>query len=94
MPQGFHWCLCTPDAPTAQLIGRLNHVGVATPSIDDAVAMYRDLFGATVSKAKFALMRRFFETIASRVKHVYVIANRDVLPFGMDAVGAWGCAVV
>ena len=31
-----------------------------------------------VSKAKFALMRRFFETIASRVKHVYVIANRDV----------------
>ena len=31
-----------------------------------------------VSKAKFALMKRFFETIASRVKHVYVIANRDV----------------
>jgi Dynamin family len=31
-----------------------------------------------VSKAKFSLMRRFFETIASRVKHVYVVANRDV----------------
>ncbi len=31
-----------------------------------------------VSKAKFALMRRFFETIASRVRHVYVVANRDV----------------
>jgi DNA repair exonuclease SbcCD ATPase subunit len=31
-----------------------------------------------VSKAKYALMRRFFETIASRVKHVYNIANRDV----------------
>ena len=30
------------------------------------------------SKAKFALMRRFFETIATRVKHVYDIANRDV----------------
>jgi hypothetical protein len=30
-----------------------------------------------VSKAKFALMRRFFETIASRVKHVYEVANRD-----------------
>jgi len=30
-----------------------------------------------VSKAKFALMRRFFETIASRVKHIYVVANRD-----------------
>jgi len=31
-----------------------------------------------VSKAKFALMKRFFETIASRVKHVYDVANRDV----------------
>src|SRR5947207_6855462 len=31
-----------------------------------------------VSKAKFTLMKRFFETIAIRVKHVYDIANRDV----------------
>ena len=31
-----------------------------------------------VSKAKFPLMKRFFETIASRVKHVYKVANRDV----------------
>ena len=31
-----------------------------------------------VSKAKFPLMKRFFETVASRVKHVYNIANRDV----------------
>ncbi len=30
------------------------------------------------SKAKFALMKRFFETIASRCKHVYDVANRDV----------------
>ncbi len=30
-----------------------------------------------VSKAKFALMKRFFETIASRAKHVYDVANRD-----------------
>ena len=30
-----------------------------------------------VSKAKFALMRRFFETVASRAKHVYDVANRD-----------------
>ena len=27
-------------------LGRLNHVGVATPSIDQSLAMYRDLFGA------------------------------------------------
>jgi len=31
-----------------------------------------------VSKAKYALMRRFFETVASRVKHVYQIGNRDL----------------
>lgn len=28
-------------------IGRLNHVGVATPSIERSVALYRDLLGAT-----------------------------------------------
>lgn len=28
-------------------LGRLNHIGVATPSIDTSVALYRDLFGAT-----------------------------------------------
>jgi hypothetical protein len=31
-----------------------------------------------LSNAKFSLTRRFFETIASRVKHVYDVANRDV----------------
>ena len=28
-------------------LGRLNHVGVATPSIDRSVALYRDMLGAT-----------------------------------------------
>jgi len=37
------------------MIGRLNHVGIATPDIDATLAMYRDLYGATVSRAKFAL---------------------------------------
>jgi len=30
-----------------------------------------------VSKAKFALMKRFFETIAARAKHLFEVANRD-----------------
>ncbi len=35
------------------MIGKLNHVGVATPSIEQALAMYRDLLGATkVSEPK------------------------------------------
>ena len=37
------------------MIGKLNHVGVATPSIDDSARMYRDLFGATCFSDKFAL---------------------------------------
>ena len=28
-------------------LGRLNHVGVATPSIDESIGLYRDLLGAT-----------------------------------------------
>jgi methylmalonyl-CoA/ethylmalonyl-CoA epimerase len=28
-------------------LGRLNHVGVATPSIENSVALYREVFGAT-----------------------------------------------
>ena len=28
-------------------LGRLNHVGIATPSIEDSIATYRDLLGAT-----------------------------------------------
>ena len=37
------------------MIGRLNHIGVATPSIEDSVAMYRDLLGATKVGEKFAM---------------------------------------
>ncbi len=29
------------------MIGRLNHVGIATPSLEAAVALYRDMLGAT-----------------------------------------------
>ena len=29
------------------MIGKLNHVGVATPSIDEALKVYRDVLGAT-----------------------------------------------
>jgi methylmalonyl-CoA/ethylmalonyl-CoA epimerase len=37
------------------MIGRLNHVGVATPSIDDSVRFYREMFGADDITEKFAL---------------------------------------
>ncbi|HEX5379175.1 MAG TPA: methylmalonyl-CoA epimerase [Phenylobacterium sp.] len=37
------------------MIGKLNHVGVATPSIDESVKLYRDVLGATSIGEKFAL---------------------------------------
>jgi methylmalonyl-CoA/ethylmalonyl-CoA epimerase len=37
------------------MIGRLNHVGVATPSIDDSVRMYAELLGATRAHEPFDL---------------------------------------
>jgi methylmalonyl-CoA/ethylmalonyl-CoA epimerase len=37
------------------MIGRLNHIGIATPSIDESVAMYRDFMGATSVTEKWAM---------------------------------------
>ena len=36
-------------------IGRLNHVGVATPSIEGSIPLYRDLLGATKIQDPFDL---------------------------------------
>jgi methylmalonyl-CoA/ethylmalonyl-CoA epimerase len=36
-------------------LGRLNHVGVATPSIDHSIAFYRDVMGAEVIREPFEL---------------------------------------
>jgi methylmalonyl-CoA/ethylmalonyl-CoA epimerase len=36
-------------------IGRLNHIGVATPSIERSVALYRDMLGATKIHEAFDL---------------------------------------
>ena len=43
------------NAETVMPIGRLNHVGVATPSIERSVALYRDLLGATKIHEPFDL---------------------------------------
>jgi methylmalonyl-CoA/ethylmalonyl-CoA epimerase len=36
-------------------LGRLNHVGVATPSIEQSIVLYRDLLGATAIGEPFDL---------------------------------------
>ena len=37
------------------MIGKLNHVGVATPSIEQSLILYRDVLGATSFSERFAL---------------------------------------
>jgi methylmalonyl-CoA/ethylmalonyl-CoA epimerase len=37
------------------MIGKLNHVGVATPSIEESVKLYRDMLGATDIGEKFSM---------------------------------------
>ncbi len=37
------------------MIGKLNHVGVATPSIEQSVTLYRDILGATKIGERFSL---------------------------------------
>jgi len=51
-------------------LGRLNHVGIATPSIEASVALYRDLLGATGVHAPFDLPggRRNLERDSSPLK--------------------------
>ena len=55
------------------ILGPLNHVGIATPSIEAAIAMYRDLLGATVIRAPFDLPSQgvrvcFIETPNSQIE--------------------------
>ncbi len=38
---------------TSMKLGRLNHVGVATPSIDASIAHYRDIMGASLIREPF-----------------------------------------
>lgn len=39
-------------------LGRLNHIGVATPSIADSIAFYRDVMGATHIHEPFDLLEQ------------------------------------
>ena len=54
-------------------LGRLNHVGVATPSIEASVALYREMLGATTVHAPFDLPQQgvrvcFVDTSNSQIE--------------------------
>ena len=55
------------------ILGPLNHIGIATPSIEAAIAMYRDLLGASVIREPFDLPSQgvrvcFIETPNSQIE--------------------------
>lgn len=66
------------------MIGRLNHVGVAVPSIEDAKATYRDLYGVPESA-----ITETRELAAQGVKFAFVnVANSQIEliePLGDDS---------
>jgi hypothetical protein len=45
----------SPKGSPPAVIGRLNHIGVATPSIDDSLRFYRDVLGVTAVTGKARL---------------------------------------
>jgi methylmalonyl-CoA/ethylmalonyl-CoA epimerase len=68
-------------------LGRLNHVGVATPSIEGSVALYRDLLGATRIHEPFDLPPQgvrvcFVDTPNSQIELIEPLGeNSPILSF-------------
>ncbi len=65
-------------------LGRLNHVGVATPSIEQAIVLYRDLLGATVIRAPFDLAAQgvrvcFIDTPNSQIELIEPLGETSPL---------------
>lgn len=68
-------------------LGRLNHVGIATPSIEQSVAVYRDLLGATKIHDPFDLPAQgvrvcFIDTPNSQIELIEPLGeNSPILRF-------------
>jgi methylmalonyl-CoA/ethylmalonyl-CoA epimerase len=68
-------------------LGRLNHVGVATPSIEQSIATYRDTLGAEVIGAPFDLPAQgvrvcFVDTPNSQIELIEPLgADSPILKF-------------
>jgi methylmalonyl-CoA/ethylmalonyl-CoA epimerase len=65
-------------------LGRLNHVGVATPSIEKSVALYRELLGATKIHAPFDLPAQgvrvcFVDTPNSQIELIEPLGEKSPL---------------
>ena len=65
-------------------LGRLNHVGVATPSIERSIALYRDMLGATKIHEPFDLLPQgvrvcFVDTPNSQIELIEPLGENSPL---------------
>ena len=63
-------------------IGRLNHIGIATPSIETSIILYRDLLGATKVHAPFDLLAQgvkvcFIDTPNTQIELIEPLNERS-----------------
>jgi hypothetical protein len=63
-----------PEAPRLSLAAHQREV----QAVERAYAVQLDTLWNMLSKEKYTLQRRFFETIATRMKHLYDVVNRDL----------------
>jgi len=66
------------------VLGRLNHVGVATPSIEQSIALYREMLGATLVRTPFDLPAQgvrvcFIDTPNSQIELIEPLGDASPL---------------
>ncbi|TXG85007.1 MAG: methylmalonyl-CoA epimerase [Sphingomonadales bacterium] len=66
------------------MLGRLNHVGVATPSIEQSIALYREMLGATLVRTPFDLPAQgvrvcFIDTPNSQIELIEPLGDASPL---------------
>ena len=80
-------------------LGRLNHVGVATPSIEESVARYRELMGAEVVREAFDLPAQgvrvcFVDTPNSQIELIEPLGPDSLVAIVVFGLGLAGLVAV
>ena len=76
------------------MIGRLNHVAIAVPDLEQAVIQYRDVLGATVSEAvdqiDHGVTTVFIELPNTKIELLYPLGDNSPILGFLEKNGAGG----
>lgn len=76
------------------MIGRLNHVAIAVPDLEQAVIQYRDVLGATVSEAvdqiDHGVTTVFIELPNTKIELLYPLGDNSPILGFLEKSGAGG----